>query len=71
MNWERPFVGPLGDLWKITLHGDAAGYDATTSMSSRISAPISIVNAARALPQAAVDFRWPFMRDSRRLGHAS
>ena len=20
VNWERPFVGQLGDLWKITLH---------------------------------------------------
>ena len=29
MNWERPFVGVLGDLWKITLHGDAAAYDAS------------------------------------------
>ena len=23
INWERPFVGALGDLWKVTLHGDA------------------------------------------------
>ena len=29
MNWERPFVGALGDLWKLTLHGDAAAYNAT------------------------------------------
>ena len=33
--------------------------------------PMSQVNAARALPQAALDFRWPFMRDSGALGHAT
>ena len=35
-----------------------------TSTSSRTSARMSQVNAARAQPQAALDFRWPFMRDS-------
>ena len=64
-NWSRPFVGALGDLWKVTLHGDATGYNANAaSTSSRTSAPMSQVDAARALPQAALDFRWPFMRDS-------
>ncbi len=29
MDYERPFVGLLGDQWKITLHGDAAAYDAS------------------------------------------
>ena len=37
-NWDRPFVGALGDLWTVKLHNDAAGYDASASMSSRISA---------------------------------
>ena len=23
LNWARPFVGALGDLWKMTLHTDA------------------------------------------------
>ena len=36
----------------------------THLISSRTSARIPQVNAARAQPQAALDFRWPFMRDS-------
>ncbi len=64
MNWERPFVGPLGDLWKITLHGDAAAYNATDFNEQPNFGTHSNVDAARALPQVAVDFRWPFMRDS-------
>ena len=64
MNWERPFVGALGDLWKITLHGDAAAYNATNFNEQPNFGTHSSVDDARALPQAAVDFRWPFMRDS-------
>jgi len=64
MNWSRPFVGALGDLWKITLHTDAIGYDANDFNQQPNFGTHSIVNAARALPQAALDFRWPFMRDS-------
>src|SRR5580700_10693418 len=30
LNWERPFIGPLGDLWKLTLHNTAAAYDANS-----------------------------------------
>ena len=29
LNWSRPFVGALGDLWKVTLHTDAIAYDAS------------------------------------------
>ena len=63
-NWSRPFVGALGDLWKITLHNDAIAYDASAFNEQPNFGPKSQVNAARAQPQAALDFRWPFMRDS-------
>lgn len=63
-NWERPFVGALGDLWKITLHGDAIGYDANKFNQQPNFGTRDDVNSARGLPQMAVDFRWPFMRDS-------
>lgn len=68
VNWERPFVGELGDLWKITLHGDAVAYDASAFDQQPNFGPHGNVNAARALPQMAVDFRWPFMRDSGNWG---
>jgi LPS-assembly protein len=68
MNWERPFVGALGDLWKITLHGDAAAYSAFNFNEQPNFGTHSNVDDARALPQVAVDFRWPFMRDSGKWG---
>jgi LPS-assembly protein len=64
MEYERPFIGLLGDQWKITLHGDAAGYDASEFNEIPNYAPKSSIDSARALPQMAVDFRWPFARDS-------
>lgn len=64
VNWERPFVGDLGDLWQITLHGDAAAYDASDFNEQPNYGTHSMVDTARALPQVAVDVRWPFMRDS-------
>ena len=64
MNWERPFVGPLGDLWKITLHNDAAAYNANDFNEQPNFGTHSIADAARALPQMSLDFRWPFLRDS-------
>ncbi len=63
MNWERPFSGPLGDQWTFTLHGDAAAYDASQFDLLPNFGPFHNLDAARALPQAALDFRWPFARD--------
>ena len=68
VNWERPFVGQLGDLWKISLHGDVVGYDASHFNQQPNFGPTDRVDAARALPQLGVDFRWPFMRDSGKWG---
>jgi LPS-assembly protein len=62
--WERPFMGMLGDQWKITLHGDAAAYNASEFNELPNFGPKGNVGAARALPQVAVDVRWPFARDS-------
>ena len=64
LNWSRPFVGELGDQWKITLHNDAIGYDASSFNQQPNFGPVSQVDTARAQPQAALDFKWPFMRDS-------
>jgi LPS-assembly protein len=64
LNWDRPFVGDLGDLWKISLHGDAIAYDASAFNEQPNFGPTDRVDTARALPQLGLDFRWPFMRDS-------
>ncbi len=65
VNWERPFTGLLGDRWKVTLHGDAAGYDANQlNNQPNFSTVKGRITTARALPQMAVDVRWPFARDA-------
>ena len=68
-DWTRPFVGQFGDLWTIKLHNDAIAYDANAFNEQPNFGPVSQVNTARALPQAAVDFRWPFMREFWRMGN--
>ena len=64
LNWERPFTGMLGDLWTITVHGDALAYSASDFTQQPNFGTRGNIDTARALPQVAVDFRWPFMRDS-------
>jgi LPS-assembly protein len=64
VDYERPFVGLLGDQWKITIHADAAAYEASEFDQIPNYGPRGSVEAARALPQMALDFRWPFARDS-------
>lgn len=64
MDYERPFAGLLGDQWKVTLHGDAAAYEATEFNETPNFATNKHMSTARALPQVAVDVHWPFARDS-------
>jgi LPS-assembly protein len=64
VNYERPFTGALGDMWVVTLHGDAAGYNATRLNAQPNFSRLDKVTDARALPQVSVKVRWPFERDS-------
>ncbi|MDE2006488.1 MAG: LPS-assembly protein LptD [Rhodospirillales bacterium] len=64
LEWDRPFVGRLGDLWTLRLHLDAVGYNATHFNQQPNFGPTDRVDAARAQPQIALDLRWPFMRNS-------
>ncbi|MDQ2802945.1 MAG: LPS assembly protein LptD, partial [Pseudomonadota bacterium] len=64
VNWDRPFTGALGDLWTIKLHADTAAYDASKFNEQPNFGTHSQVSTAHGNPAAAVDFRWPFMRDS-------
>jgi LPS-assembly protein len=64
MSWERPFVGRLGELWKITLHGDAGAYDASQFDQQPNYGVDRHVDSAQGLPGLAVDLRWPLERDS-------
>ena len=68
MNWERPFTGALGDLWKLILHVDTAAYVANQFDQQPNFAPESSTETARALPTAGVKLNWPFVRDAGSLG---
>ncbi len=61
--YTRPFLGRFGDLWKLTFHGDAAAYNANDLNLQPNYSPLESISTARGLPQAAVEMRWPLMRD--------
>lgn len=68
MTWERPFTGRFGDLWKLSLHNDVIAYDATSLNAQPTFGVQGGVSTARALPQMALDFRWPFARNAGNWG---
>ncbi len=68
VNWERPFQGSFGDLWKVTLHGDSAAYDASQFDEQPNYGLRHNVDTAQAQVGVAVDFSWPWMRDSGKWG---
>ena len=68
LNWERPFQGPVGDLWKVSLHGDSAAYDASQFNQQPNFASHRGVDTAQGQAGIAVDLRWPLMRDAGKWG---
>lgn len=63
-NYDLPLTGMLGDQWKLTLHGDSEAYDAANLNQVPNFGSSRAVDTARGLPQAAIEVRWPFARDS-------
>ncbi len=68
-NWERPFNGALGDLWKLVLHVDSAVYSADQLDQQPSWGPTASASTAQAMPTAAINLHWPFVRDAGRYGH--
>jgi LPS-assembly protein len=62
LEWDRPFTGDLGELYKIIMHVDAAAYTATDLNQQPTYASITSTETARAQPTLGVQFNWPFMR---------
>ena len=62
--WDRPFIGPVGDVWKTTLHFDSAIYQAQQFDDQPNYGRIGNVSAAQAMPTGAVELRWPLTRSS-------
>ncbi|MBS0559708.1 MAG: LPS-assembly protein LptD [Proteobacteria bacterium] len=64
VNWDRPFMGMVGDEWKFTAHLYSAAYDANFFNQQPNFGTVPDINDARALPQVALQVKWPWMRNS-------
>jgi LPS-assembly protein len=64
LNWERPFTGQLGDLWKLILNVQSAAYVASGLNQQPNFSSISSADTVRGEPNVALNMHWPFMRDS-------
>ncbi len=63
-NWDRPWGGRYGDLWKFTLHLDSEIYNATDLNLAPNYSNVSSASRFNGLPTTAVEVRWPLMRDA-------
>jgi LPS-assembly protein len=68
LNWERPATGALGDLWKLVLHVDGAGYNARDINNFPTWGNAESASSAQAMPTLALDMNWPFQRDAGNWG---
>jgi LPS-assembly protein len=64
LDWQRPFTGQLGDLWKLTFHVDSAMYSATNFNQSPNFGTSGAVQSAQGMPTGAMEVRWPLVRDA-------
>jgi LPS-assembly protein len=64
VNWERPFTGSLGDLYKLVLHVDSAAYNATGLNLLPNFNSADTAQSAQSMPSVSVDMHWPFLRDN-------
>ncbi len=68
LNWQRPFSGAFGEVYGLTLQNVAAGYTATSLNQNPNYARVGSAETARDHPQAAIEVRWPLVRDGGALG---
>ena len=59
-NWERPYNGALGDLWKLVFHVDAAAYQTHGLDREPSWGAVGGATSAQGMPTAAVELHWPF-----------
>ena len=64
LDWQRPFMGRFGDLWKLTLHADSAVYSATDYNEAPNFGGSGTVQTAQAMPTAAMEVHVPLVRDA-------
>jgi LPS-assembly protein len=62
VRWDRPEVGPIGELWTLKLQGEAIGYQARGQQESPILLPDANGGQGVGNLRAAIDWRWPLVR---------
>jgi LPS-assembly protein len=68
LGWRRPFKGPVGDLWTVSLNVDSAAYAAHGLTKIPNYAPISRAVTQQAMPTLSIDGRWPLVRTAGNWG---
>ncbi len=63
LQWDRPFTNALGQQIKFTVRTDAAAYHATDLNQAPNYAAVGASSEVRAQPNAALEVRWPFLRE--------
>ncbi|MDQ2804108.1 MAG: LPS assembly protein LptD, partial [Pseudomonadota bacterium] len=61
LNWERPYTGSFGEVYKATLRADTAAYQATSLNDNPNFSSLGQATSARAQPQAALEIRLPLV----------
>jgi LPS-assembly protein len=62
LNYERPFTGMFGDVYRLNLRTDAAGYAATSLDQNPNYYSKPSAEVARAQPNVSLEVRWPLVR---------
>ena len=62
LNYDRPFHGPLGQRWLLTLHLDSEAYNASKLDLIPNYNSINAASSTQALPTVALKMNWPFLR---------
>ena len=65
LNYDRPFKGPVGQLWDLTLHVDSEAYNAHKLDLAPNYLNVNAATTAQALPSVALKMNWPFLRTSK------
>jgi len=64
LRWERPEIGPIGDLWTFKLQGEAIGYRARGQQEPPVNLPDANGTQALGNIRLAVDWRLPLVRSA-------
>ncbi len=64
LDWQRPATGRFGELYKLIMHLDTAGYSASRLSDGPSYATQSGIQTAYGQPTVALNLRWPWQRST-------